>query len=153
MISITLTGLMVSVVVALCLVQRTVERQHAAYVYAAGCAFHFLIFEWIRLKGIVYPEPFYYIGASVFSLGIVMGIHKLPHYTRFHQHLQRIAIASIVINFMGGAIQWAWDSVLVYQILAFALYLVLIVELYTDGRHTRVAKDRGLFHNLFWNTV
>lgn len=148
MISVTITGFLVVLTLALCLTQKTIERQHAAGVYAAGCAFHFLLFEWIRLKGIVYPEAIYYIGAAAFSLGIVMGIQRLPYYTKFCARLQLIAIASIIINFAGGAIQYAGGSLLTYQACALVLYLVLLVELYTDGRHTRVAKDRGLFRNL-----
>jgi len=146
-------GLLVAFTLIVSFFQRTPERQHAAFVYGVICAAHFMVFERFKLGGVLFYWPIYYMAAGAFSLLIIMGIHNLPAYTKFHERLQCIALASIGVNFIGGAIQYLDGSLMIYQGLALALYLILIKEILTDGGHTRASKDTGLFRHFLWPSV
>lgn len=146
----SITALSIILVLGLCVIQKTKARQDAAFVYVALTSLHFVCFD-EKMDGGLWP--LYYVSAGLFGLWIMERLNGLKSYTVFHVHLQRIAFCSVVINFLGGAIQFAGGSLLVYECLGGALYLILIWELLKDGRNRRIPKIGSLLYNLFRHPV
>lgn len=144
---------LIIVVVALCFTQRTLHRQHAAYVYGVGCASHFLMFEYMKLDGIAYPWVLDYFVAAIISSAVITALQNLPAYTKFHQRLQWISLASIAINGVGVLVQYLNLDILIYQVLALSLLLILLRELWRDGGHFEVSRNSGFFSGLRWPAI
>ena len=153
MIQLSISACLIVFVVGLCLSQKRLERQHAAYVYAFGCAAHFLGFEYMKLKGIGYPWALDYIVAGFISLAIIIQLQNMTEYTKFHKRLQWIALCSIAVNGFGVMVQYLNLELMYYQGMAFTLYLILIGELLKDGRYIRLSRNTGVFRYLRWPAI
>lgn len=143
---INFAALAVIVVLFLCVIQKTKSRQNAAFVYAMFTGLHFICFDGRFDESILWP--LYYFSAGLFSLGIIRKLQRLESYTIFHLRLQLIAFGSIVVNFLGGVIQYGGGNLIFYESMGAALYLILIMELLKDGRHIRISREDGLFYRI-----
>lgn len=144
--TISLAALAVISVLFLCVIQKTKSRQDAAFVYVVFTGLHFICFDGRFDDSPLWP--LYYFTAGLFCLGIIWKLQRLESYTRFHLRLQLIAFVSMIVNFLGGAIQYGGGNLTIYDSMGAALYLILIVELLKDGRHIRISREDGLFYRI-----
>ena len=138
---------------ACCIAQYKPLRRHAAYVYGTGCGGHFLLFEALEIYDVNYHWSLYYVFAGAFGFFVAVGLENLKERTQFSFHLQIIALASIVINFLGGIGEHRGIDYGYYVAASFSLYLLLILELLRDGISRRSSRSSSLFNFLRWDNL
>lgn len=147
LIPLTLTGIFTAIVLGLCFSQKQLSRQHAGFVYGSATAFHFLLSSYLELSWPAYSWEIYYLSAALFAWLVFEVIHRMPLYSIFHERLKIIAGCWVVVNFLGFCMDLADQARIVYYILSFTLYMILIVELWIDGRPARILEDRSLLRH------
>lgn len=145
--------LLIIVTIGACITQYQQHRQHAAYVYAAGLSVHLLLFRGMPVFGIDHHYLLtYLVGGCIGSL-VAIALQNLSDYTKFHMHLQVIALASMVINMAGGWAEFKGINPNFYTVASFALYFLLIGRLLRNGKRRGVCPDSGIFKRLRWPAV
>ena len=133
-----ITDLLTAAIFGLVFVQPSVDRLFVAAMFGGLTLVHGTYLS--GLEGLAY-----YVSAAVFDLTIVALIAAWPVATRLAVDLQRISVASIVLN-MAGYVSWlvywphhAYDAAF-YALYSVAIFVLLRGEPADVGHHTR---DRG----------
>ena len=141
---------MVAFVVSLCVIQSTLGRKHACYVYGIVCAGHYLAITGLHTFDVSHPWWLHQFTAAVAPVLVVFLLQNLPEYTKFHERLQWLAAVSILANGAGWLFQLLELNPALYSMLAYTLYGALVILLLMDGRNARVCRNTGWFNIFRW---
>lgn len=122
-----LLSALLGALVAAAIFQPTATRLFAAVVFVSVAWTHEIAFA--HLTGLPY-----YLSAGVGALGIIVALKLLPHPPRVALTLVRICLVSIVLNFAGWVMWWAYLPPGPYNAAIFCVFVWALVTLLSKDK-------------------
>lgn len=115
------------------------DRLIPAFFYAGMSAAHCFSCWYFEVSGALY-----YFSAMIASLFVIAMLSALADVTEFTLNLIVIAMAAIIVNFIGWVLYMAYSDGYIYQVLGFELYaFTLYTMLKKDKANGNTTVDSG----------